>query len=222
MRTITKCNKSISALNFGRTEKEALEILNNLVLFDNFKLADIFKLLKEYPSQYVSIPNEDIRYLIFQNIAQKLKDESHQKILHFFNVDIKYENIVKFIYVILEDKQIRVANEPLHTKNRPTHSELANGRPVLAGGELIFRYIDNSWKLWTVNNGSGHYRPPPASLSVARDLIPPILTVIGIDCSLMRYYSSLRPDLAVGSMLILQRLEQVDEDCLDTTVDSDT
>jgi len=66
-------------VNHFEEAKEVLETLNDLVLFDNFKLTDISKLLKAYPSQYVSIPKGDIRYLIFHNISQKLKDESHQK-----------------------------------------------------------------------------------------------------------------------------------------------
>jgi hypothetical protein len=140
-------------------------------------------------------------YSKFQAIQVRLTDQNPHHVLRFFDVQWERENLLKYIYVIMTNKEVRIAPEPLHVKYRPTHSELSNGQPVLAAGELVFTKENDAWKLITINNGSGHYKPPPISLRVARELIPPILTDQGINCQEVLYCSSLRPDLAIGSGL---------------------
>ena len=67
----------------------------------------------------------------------------------------------KVLYVVLAvDRSMRVGFV--------SHSVLAQGRPVLAAGELLFGSNGN---LDEINNGSGHYRCSVDSLELVRELV---------------------------------------------------
>ena len=64
-------------------------------------------------------------------------------------------------YVVMPDQKVRFASTHI------SHSVLANGSPVLAAGELIFRH----GSLVEINNGSGHYMCHVETLEQVRPLI---------------------------------------------------
>lgn len=199
------------------TEKEIVEKLNGITLYTMsndvvITFHDIQTLLDNSFAQYVDIVEADSRYKKFELIKSKLGELNHQSMLFFWDVLVQHEDILKFIYVILENDEVRVAPEPLHAKDRPTHSELANGKPIKAGGEFVFRKIKDDWELITVNNGSGHYRPPPISLKVPRAIIPQVLAKTSIIWKNALYCSSLKPDLTIGSLSSFEQLEIKEED----------
>ena len=181
--------------NENKVAKNLLEV----VLLNGFLLNDMFKLVREQHAEYITLKPGDADFEKFDAIRNKLNPDAARKVLHIYDVRWETKNLLKYIYVVMTNKTVRIALECLHTNKRPTHSELANAEPILAGGELVFKKEGGIWKLITVNNGSGHYRPPPASLSVAREHIPEILRRNGIDCTKILYCSALKPDMAIGS-----------------------
>lgn len=99
---------------------------------------------------------------------QNLREETFNRFLYFYQVFSRKSNVVKFIYIIDCADEIKVARD----KDRPTHSELANGKGVEAAGELIFgKKEDGQWHLIIINNGSGHYKPPAETLHLAKQII---------------------------------------------------
>jgi len=76
-----------------------------------------------------------------------------------------------FTYDVLGN--LRLAAEDPGAHRRPTHSQLAQGVPVMAAGELVFELHTKrraTWVLAEINNGSGHYRPKARSLDFALKL----------------------------------------------------
>lgn len=71
------------------------------------------------------------------------------------------------IYVVLPPRTLVVCEAsgfPAH------HSILADGRPVLAAGEVSLSIYGGEKTVLSVNALSGHYRPDPRCLEIVRDL----------------------------------------------------
>jgi hypothetical protein len=114
-----------------------------------------------------------------QQIAdtEKTKEQMYKEILgdekwrHTARtIDVKEQNIVKFIYVVNGEGKLVLSEEELHgdVSGRAAHSELAQGKNIYAAGEIAFRKKGDSWVLDEINNGSGHYRPHESSLMFAK------------------------------------------------------
>jgi hypothetical protein len=114
-----------------------------------------------------------------QQIAdtEKAKEEMYKEILgdekwrHTARtMNVKEQNIVKFIYVVNGEDKLVLSEEELHgdVSGRAAHSELAQGKNVYAAGEIAFRKKGDKWILDEINNGSGHYRPHESSLIFAK------------------------------------------------------
>jgi hypothetical protein len=80
--------------------------------------------------------------------------------------------LARLIYIVDTNNNIRVAPEKCGHE-RPTHSELAQGKSVHAAGELEFSKDseDSPWHLIQINNGSGHYRPDTKALQLVKQLL---------------------------------------------------
>ena len=84
------------------------------------------------------------------------------------------------IYVVLENGQLLLADGevPITPGQRAVHhTDIANGRPVLAAGGIYFS--DSPRAILAITNQSGHYRPP---LESCNEVIGP-LRAAGLDCS---------------------------------------
>jgi hypothetical protein len=86
---------------------------------------------------------------------------------------VEEKNIIKVIYTIDYKGQMTFEEEKASKFNRrgqrASHSELAGGCNVFAAGEIIFSKAEGAktWDILEINNGSGHYRPPPKTLRYA-------------------------------------------------------
>lgn len=187
-------------------ETELTDLLEKTPLFDNISLNDIKALLKKYEKTFDAVelmPSESEDYSRLEKFSEFVTFWNNNpvwKYFHFLNIYKRKYNIVKYIYVITKENNIKVAYEPIcgDTSDRPCHSQLANGLGVKAAGELVFQY-ENSWRLIIINNGSGHYRPPAhLSLLQAKEKI---LTNIdkGISVNSVRLLNSLKPGMTLAS-----------------------
>ncbi len=78
----------------------------------------------------------------------------------FYDFSYVPENIIKCIFVLTIDGDMKIAQEFVHSsKRRISHVQLAEGRRVHTAGEMFFLKQQNQWVLHVINNGSGHYRP---------------------------------------------------------------
>mmetsp|Transcript_794 Transcript_794/g.820 ORF Transcript_794/g.820 Transcript_794/m.820 type:complete len:1058 (-) Transcript_794:428-3601(-) len=139
----------------------------------------------------------------FQALLEKLSTLDtlpNRKYFYLFDYSLVTEPYYKFIYVILPN-EVRLANEPYGSTTRPTHSELAGGRPVLTAGELVMEKRGGKWYLISVNNGSGHYRPTPSSLEHVKSKLIDPLHEQGVEIMEAVVCGCHRPDLALGSLL---------------------
>jgi hypothetical protein len=84
----------------------------------------------------------------------------------FYDFSYVPENIIKCIFVLTTDGDMKIAQEFVHSsKRRISHVQLAEGKRVDTAGEMFFLKQQNHWVLHVINNGSGHYRPDLDSLS---------------------------------------------------------
>lgn len=79
------------------------------------------------------------------------------------------KNIIKIIYTIDHKGRITFEEEKPSERgraSRATHSELSGGENIFGAGEIIFSKPAGlkNWEILEINNGSGHYRPPPQTL----------------------------------------------------------
>lgn len=88
-------------------------------------------------------------------------------------VEENTRNILKFIYIVSCDGEVRLCEEVVkgNSKVRSTHSEVAAGRNVYGAGELVFEKIGGQWRAIEVNNGSGHYKPSRLTLPYVAHLL---------------------------------------------------
>ncbi len=102
----------------------------------------------------------------------------------------KQEKSVKYIYVLNHRGELVFSPEKLDsdTQGRASHSELAEGKHVYAAGEIeIGLSATGEVKVLELNNGSGHYRPPPKTVMSAFEQ----LRVDGFDVSETKLVNSL-------------------------------
>jgi hypothetical protein len=85
--------------------------------------------------------------------------------------DMNKRPIIRIIFVLLLDFKIVISGEKYYHNRfdeasvplkRLSHSQLAEGEPVRAAGELVLEQnlTDHRWKFVEINNRSGHYAPP--------------------------------------------------------------
>ncbi len=172
-----------------------IAIIENKPLGDIITLADMKKTLFFAGYQYAETERNEV--------LTKLLNNEKSRYIYFFNYLLCKSNLVKFIYVIKSDDQVKVARERMGISNdpdRPTHSELANGQGIKAAGELIFQKAsDGKWHLILINNGSGHYRPPALeTLPLAKNAIIQKLNT-DIITSEVKTLNSLKPGMTLAS-----------------------
>lgn len=189
-------------------ESKLVILLEETPLFDEISLNTIKSLLKEYEETFDTcelIPSNKnyVKLEKINNLISFYNNNPVWRYFYFFDIYIKHENIVKYIYAITEQGEIKIAHEPIggDVSQRPCHSQLANGLGVKAAGELIFQYDDNTniWRLVTINNGSGHYRPPAhICLPKAKEeVIPQLNSNISQDS--ISLLNSLKPGMTLAS-----------------------
>jgi hypothetical protein len=171
-------------------------------VFESLSLSDIYRLAncRTDLKEVVIISSDDSDYRKIKELHEFVRSEDvDRKGLFILLFSLNKNDMVKYIYVIQAD-QIFVAHESLDGAQRPTHSELAQGLGVDAAGELIFHYSDGVWKLYEINNASGHYRPrADKTLNFAKAKIIPVLKSSNINCSNVRLINCLKPAMTQGS-----------------------
>ena len=182
--------------------KEPVQNIQDIVgIIENEQLGGITTLV--YIKNKISFAGD--QYFKLNEVEQlsKLLGNNQNIYIYFFNYLLRESNLVKFIYVIKSNEEIKVAREKMgltNDPNRPTHSELANGQGIKAAGELIFqKFSDGKWYLILINNGSGHYRPPALeSLPLAKSAIIKKLNA-EIAISRVKTLNSLKPGMTLAS-----------------------
>ena len=114
---------------------------------------------------------------------------------------------MRFVYVIKPDGQIPVAPEVDSSADagRPSHSELAQGRNIYGGGELVFKRdsATNKWYLQEINNATWHYRAPEKeTLAYAEHVLK---EKYGIDTSRATRKDILNSPIAKPNQQLLRR-----------------
>jgi hypothetical protein len=208
-------NNSILLPTVITTELDIVLLLEEARLIQavnqSVNLRDIKRLLNTYEPSMESCQfsssenggkNSDINKLFaLKGFLRGRKVHNGWQYFYFLNVHYTNDNVVKLIYVILENDEVIVAPEPLRgdRSSRPAHSELARGRGIKAGGELIFYYDGLKWNLRVINNGSGHYRPPAhLCLPVARQIILGAVNK-NIVLNNVQILNSLKPGMTLAS-----------------------
>jgi len=139
---------------------------------------------EEYDSQIKRI-YEKMQDILIQVVGGKEDwDKMSSRI-----VEDKTQEIIKFIYVVDAQGNIRTDEEKFRGKlsGRAAHSELAAGKNVYGAGELIFSKVDGRWVVTELNNGSGHYRPSSLTLKYVAN----VLSEAGLDMGQARAVDSL-------------------------------
>ncbi len=155
---------------------EIIQLLKNTPIIGTISLVNILAILSEYKSAEVYQVSKE-NNILNELLLHPLNVVGNEKFLYFFNIFLTAINTVKYIYAIDKEENVRVAHEQIVSDNlghvdRPTHSELTGGGGVLAAGEIIFVKDDKHWRLDSINNGSGHYRPPAhLALPVSKEII---------------------------------------------------
>jgi hypothetical protein len=92
--------------------------------------------------------------------------------------ELRSEFSRNFVYVVDADGKMRLAEKTVTgtNKGRPLHSMLAGGQNVYAAGEIVIKGVRKDGvlvpKVFVINNGSGHYRPPAAeTLEYVRNIL---------------------------------------------------
>ena len=154
------------------------------------KKAKDYEALKTISGEYNSRIFEEKQNL--ENEYKSLIGENRYKQITSRITNIIDQDILKFIYVVNADESVIVDEEIVRgeVSGRASHSELAQGRNVYGAGELIYskhncnfnsfeewskfrKEIEEkpTWKLTEINNGSGHYRPSPETLTYVKNVL---------------------------------------------------
>jgi hypothetical protein len=160
---------------------EILLVLQRLEFLPGVCLDQLYQLFQHWSAQKDVISLSDFtpeEQHMLHTFNRSHLSTKNWKYFYFIRTLSQKCNVVKFIYVVLPNGEVRVEHEAITTatRQRLTHSELAQGCSVAAAGELIFICQQGKWSLAIINNGSGHYRPPAhLSLKTAEASIRPLL-----------------------------------------------
>lgn len=88
----------------------------------------------------------------------------------FYRVTLVTQQVVKCIYVLDAHDNLSLLRESNYSRNKRdfSHVQVAGGCPVSAAGEVYFRKENGSWRLFVINNGSGHYQPTAQSVLISK------------------------------------------------------
>lgn len=104
---------------------------------------------------------------LWETLSGVISPEVHKK--KMVHTKVEESNIIRVIYAVDHKGDMLFEEEPKNqtrTNRRASHSELVGGGHVFGAGEVIFTKPEGArdWGVKEINNGSGHYRPPTASL----------------------------------------------------------